>query len=137
MYRQANAQAEEREQAIAHERRVTEREIERLRSGIKRGKDREHLAELHERLDVAQRRIADLAAEEAVLTGRRIEREEVATALESFEQIWQVLSPKEQTKLMGLLVQEVVVDKAANSVRIAFHPTGLRHLLNHQTAAVA
>ena len=55
---------------------------------------------------------------------------EAATALAQFTPVWDTLTPKEQARLVGLLVKRVDYDGAAGTLQVAFHPTGIRTLID-------
>ena len=59
-------------------------------------------------------------------------------ALASFAPVWEQLSPKEQARLIRLLVERVDYDGAAGDVAVTFRPGGIKALANehdHQEAA--
>jgi site-specific DNA recombinase len=45
-----------------------------------------------------------------------------------FAPVWQGLSPGEQARVLGLLVQRVDYDGARGTVSITFHPAGIQAL---------
>ena len=53
---------------------------------------------------------------------------QAATALALFDPLWQGLSPGEQARVLGLLVQRVDYDGARGRVAITFHPGGIKAL---------
>jgi site-specific DNA recombinase len=52
----------------------------------------------------------------------------VARALAEFDGVWSALTPREQTRLVELLVDSVEYDGRAGTVAIIFHPAGIRAL---------
>lgn len=67
--------------------------------------------------------------EKAVALSREIvDEREVAEALAAFDPVWETLTPKEQARVVRLLVQRVDYDGAAGTVSLTFHPEGLKTL---------
>ena len=59
---------------------------------------------------------------------RLLDEEEAALALSVFDPVWGALTPREQARVIGLLVDRVDYDGAAGKVSIAFHPAGIKTL---------
>ena len=53
---------------------------------------------------------------------------EVAVALEQFGPVWESLTPREQARLVQLLVEKVEHDGKAGTVAITFHAAGIKTL---------
>jgi site-specific DNA recombinase len=86
------------------------------------------LADLHERIDVAEHRLAGVREQVQEVRRQMIDEEEARQALSAFDPVWQMLTPLEQGRLVGLLVQQVSYDGATGKVAITFHPTSIRAL---------
>jgi site-specific DNA recombinase len=86
------------------------------------------LAELHEKVRKAEDRARVLRREVGEADAAEITKAEVDAALGEFDGVWSRLSPKEQAKLMRMLVQRVDYDATKGSVSITFHPLGLRSI---------
>lgn len=80
-------------------------------------------ADLHERLDCAERRATEIHQERAAVLV--INPEEVTTALRDFAPVWDTLTPQEQTRVVELLVARVDYDGNTGSVVVTFNPTGI------------
>ncbi|HON69193.1 MAG TPA: hypothetical protein PLS23_22165 [Phycisphaerae bacterium] len=55
-----------------------------------------------------------------------------------FEPVWDTLAPREQARILHLLIQRVDYDGVNGNVSITFHPTGIKTLadeLNEETTA--
>jgi site-specific DNA recombinase len=52
----------------------------------------------------------------------------LADALAAFEPVWEQLSPKEQARVVRLLVSRVEYDGSGGSVAITFRPSGIKFL---------
>lgn len=86
------------------------------------------LADLQERIQLAEQRLTVLREEIIVLNREGVSAEEVQQALQSFDPVWEVLTPQEQTRIVQLLVARVDYDGQAGRVAITFHPSGLKTL---------
>jgi site-specific DNA recombinase len=76
-------------------------------------------------------RLANVNEELAQVNGRSLSEQDVASALHEFDSVWDALSPREQARLIALLVQQVDHNGRAKKVSITFRPTGIESLLNH------
>lgn len=50
----------------------------------------------------------------------------------TFDELWQAMPPKEQVRLVRLLIDSVNFDGPGGNVAITFHPTGLKALTETQ-----
>jgi site-specific DNA recombinase len=85
----------------------------------------------------AERKAADLHAEVLKVEAERIDPTEVAEALAAFDPLWQQLSPKEQARVIRLLIDHVDYDGANGTVSVTFHPSGIKALAQEQLTEVA
>ena len=116
---------------IANELRDLNREVQRL----VRSTDRQdgptqsaRLAQLHDRIRQCEQR-ATLTGEDLVKAkSERIDHEQMATALAAFDPVWDGLLPREQARILQLLVERVVYDGANGRLRVSFRPAGIRAL---------
>jgi site-specific DNA recombinase len=72
--------------------------------------------------------LQELASESDRLEANRLSDAVVAKALAEFDGVWAALTPKEQARLIGLLVESIEYDGAAGTVAITFHPAGIKAL---------
>lgn len=86
------------------------------------------LADLQERLRLANARSADILADLDVLSTEQLNEADVATALAEFDSVWQVLSPKEQARVLHLLIERIDYHGETGDVTLTFQPTGLSSL---------
>ena len=49
-------------------------------------------------------------------------------ALGDFDQVWDAMKPREQSRLLFLLVAKVEFDAGDNSIVLQFHPTAIKSL---------
>jgi site-specific DNA recombinase len=142
-FAQASAQAQGRLAELEVERRVLERDVARWttelplvaeEAGRGGGSASARLADLHERLRAAERRAAEIDEEARALSSQQISEYEVEQALAGFDPLWEALTPREQTRLLHLLVERVDFDGAAQTVSVTFHPTGIQALADEVAA---
>jgi site-specific DNA recombinase len=119
---EARGAAEARLTEITAERRALERDLATWR------KAPTATADLLERVTAAESRLHDLTTDADRLEANRVSDTAVAKALAEFDGVWAALTPKEQARLVGLLIESVEYDGAAGTVAITFHPAGIRAL---------
>jgi site-specific DNA recombinase len=86
------------------------------------------LADLQERLRLGERRSTEIDARLEALDRERITEDEVATALRTFDPIWNALSPREQARIVQLVVERVDFDGGSGTLSVTFHRAGLKTL---------
>jgi site-specific DNA recombinase len=119
--------------AAQSEQKLLERELARHQSALKKTptplltvqlrKTEQGLTQVRERILALQKQV--------------INRDEVSAALASFDPLWEQLSPREQERVIQLLVQRIDYDGKAGTIAITFHPTGIRALAQEQEQEVA
>ncbi len=57
-----------------------------------------------------------------------VDEKEVARALAVFDPVWDTLAPREQARVIRLLVQRVDYDGEKGTVSVTFHPAGMKIL---------
>ena len=107
--------------------RITELEAERRRLERERGRKDADLPAIDGRL-------ADIHAERLKLDGLAVTEAEVATALGEFDTLWDALSPREQARVLALLVAQVEYHGGTGKVGITFQPSGIRALVEQFAA---
>ena len=128
---------------FAVERRAIERGLTRLRNEIKRTSSSDlavhatvaYLAELNQQADVAERRLTEIDSRVTVLQAERIDPADVAAALADFDNVWGALSPREQARVIRLLVQRVEFDATEGTIEVSVHPTGIKTLAGGEPVA--
>jgi site-specific DNA recombinase len=141
---QTRTQTEASIERLAGERRTLERGLSRCRAEIRRLAAGEasnvaagRVADLQDRIRQTELRLTEVAVQMADRKQELLNEADVATALADFDNIWSALSPREQVRLISLLVKRVEYDAADNSIEIAFHPTGIKALDDGHGAAGA
>ena len=57
---------------------------------------------------------------------------EVAQSLAEFEPVWEALSPREQARLLHVLIDRIDYDGRDETISITFHASGLKTLADQQ-----
>jgi site-specific DNA recombinase len=133
------------QETLAQARRQAEEQIERLkaeRTGLRARLRDDHaelgrlasspsdpgLVDAHDRIRDAERRMTEIDDELAVLTSNLVDEAEVAAALGDFDTVWDCLAPREQARVIELLVEQISYDGNGGNISITFHPTGIKTL---------
>lgn len=133
-------------ETLAQVRRQAEDQIERLtaeRAGL-RGRLRDdhaelgrlavarpgdpHLLDAHDRIRDAERRVTEIDDELATLEGDLVDEREVTATLADFDALWDCLAPREQARVIELLVERVAYDGNGGNISITFRPAGIKTL---------
>ncbi|HEY8504555.1 MAG TPA: recombinase family protein, partial [Gemmataceae bacterium] len=108
------------------------REVQKLSAQLRPGDDNgpviARLADLQERISLIQGRVQKVREQVRAAGKRLIGEEEAALALSVFDPVWGSLAPKEQGRVIDLLVERVDYDGAKGKVAIAFRATGIKTL---------
>jgi hypothetical protein len=124
--------------ALERQRRDDTAEVGRLAG---QGTDEGRLAEIQDRMAAAQRRLADVGDELERWADALPADNQVAAALKEFDGVWDALMPREQTKVLQMLVEQVEFDGVNGNVAINFESTSIKTLgealphLHEETAA--
>ncbi len=94
-------------------------------------------ADLHERIVTAERRLTEIRDEDQRLQHDVIDEGEIARALAEFEPVWETLSPREQGRLLQLLIERVDYDGQHETISITFHAGGIKSLGNQTSTGDA
>ncbi len=129
---QADLKSQESESSLT----VIERELTQVRADLNRAAAdaatnphaTARLADLHEKAQALEREAASLRCELSEADAGAITKDGVDLALSDFDHLWATLSPKEQARLIRMLIQRVDYDARKGKVAITFHPLGLRSL---------
>ncbi len=80
------------------------------------------LAETQERIRSAERRLTEIDNELITLNGELVDDAEVGKVLANFDDLWLALVPREQARVLELLVKRVEYDGEHGNVSLTFHP---------------
>lgn len=95
------------------------------------------IAELDQRIVEIERRAPEVDARLVAIGRETITRAEAEAAFADFEVLWASLVPREQARLLWLLVAAVDYDAKAGSVAVAFRPGCIRALAEPRTEEAA
>ena len=120
--------------------RAAERELTRHHAAMKRALTTDNpadLVSLNEKITAAEQRLTAAKDQRERLTAEDMRPEDLRDALSAFEPVWEQLSPREQARVIRLLVEKVDYDGAGGSVSITFRPSGIKTLANQGVREVA
>jgi site-specific DNA recombinase len=107
-------------------------EIRKLSGQLRPGEDNgvliARLADLQERIGLVEGRVQKIREQIKGVRDQLLDEDEAALALSVFEPVWEALTPTEQARVVGLLVERVDYDGAQGNVSITFHSTGIKTL---------
>jgi site-specific DNA recombinase len=86
------------------------------------------LAELHERIGLVEGRVQKVREQIKAVSATLVDETAAAETFALFDPLWRALTPAEQGRVLGLLVERVVYDGGAGKVAVTFHPTGIKAL---------
>jgi site-specific DNA recombinase len=92
---------------------------------------------LQELTQAGEQRGPEIDLKIALLQRERIEEAEALAAFRDFELVWGQLSPKEQARLLALLVARIDYDAVGGTVAVSFHVTGIKGLAQQITTKEA
>jgi len=95
------------------------------------------VADLHERISAAEQRRPILDARIAALEHETVSPAEAESAFADFDTLWGNLIPREQARLLNLLISTVEYDGEAGSIAVTFRPTSIRALINRRKEEAA
>jgi site-specific DNA recombinase len=139
---ETRAQAKARIKDLEVEKRTLERDLGRHNAELRKlagkvatnGTATDRLADLQDRIRAIEQR-ATQVREELITLGRElVDEKEVARALAVFDPVWESLAPREQVRVIRLLVQRVDYDGARKTVSVTFHPAGIK-MLSRETGS--
>jgi site-specific DNA recombinase len=143
---QVRGKVREQAERLATERRQIERELRgyadetiRLVGQLPLPNGRQTAAttrqvELQDLTADAEARLAEIARQEAMVAADAGTNDELVAALGRFDPIWDTLSPREQARIVHLLVERVAYDGAKGTIAVTFRPGGIRALTEEEGA---
>ena len=116
------AQSKEKLMSLDSEARILSCELMKLPD------QRGQLESTRERIRRAEQRLSQIADERLRIERTVITEEEIRQAAAAFSPVWDSLTPKEQHRLVDLIVQRVDYDGGSNKIVVTFHKTGIKSL---------
>jgi site-specific DNA recombinase len=124
---QINAQQQEQVAALQSELTVLGRDLAHWNNElfeVSQATTRPHatarLADLQERIASAERRMTEVRDQLAVASSTHIDEGEVTEALAKFDDVWSILTPREQTRIVELLIERIDYDGSTGNIAIKF-----------------
>jgi hypothetical protein len=77
-------------------------------------------ADLLDRIRISEQRLTEIREESCRLRGEVVSEEEVKESLEQFDPVWESLSPREQARVMALMIERVDYDGDTGTVAVNF-----------------
>ncbi len=132
--RQLSDQQTGSREALEREKRVMERELQRLleeipglmRTSGKAATDR--LAEMQDRVSAVENQLRGVREQLAESVGQIVDPTDVRRALRDFDTMWEEMTPREQEKFVKTLVEQVIYDGRTGKVTVGFRAVGIRQL---------
>jgi site-specific DNA recombinase len=81
-----------------------------------------------EAIRAAEQRATQVREEPIALGRQVVDEKEIAKALTLFDPVWDTLAPREQVRVIRLLVRRVVYDGEQSTVSVTFHPARIKTL---------
>jgi len=78
--------------------------------------------------DAYERRVTEIDNELATLGSDLVNEADVTAALTDFDAVWACLAPREQARVIELLVERVAYDGKGGQLAITFRPSGIKTL---------
>jgi len=137
---QTQKENKRRAEELEYEQRMIERELKQHDSEVRRivaraSKDagREtpatsRLADLQERIRTLDQSSTKIKEEILALNRETVGKQELAGALSAFDPVWESLSPREQARVIHLLVEQVGYDGEQGTMAMTFRPNGIKAL---------
>lgn len=112
--------------ALFHELRACHSELAQL-AAMERPSDARFAAN-HEQIRKAEHRLSSIDTDLAMLEGRFVNFNEVSGVLVEFDSVWECLTPREQARVVELLVERATYDSGVGNLSIRFRPAGIQEL---------
>ena len=142
---QAEAQTRCASQELESEARQWQRDLQHFQTELRSlsgqflsthaGHVLEQLTTLQQQSKQAEERLAKVQSQRQALGQSHLNSEDVRLALAQFDHVWSALTPREQNRLVGLLIERVEYDGGAGTIAIQFHAHGIQTLAHETTKA--
>ena len=143
--KETRAKGQTRIKELETERRALQRDLKRHSAELRKlagclatnGTATDRVADLQDRIRLAEQRSTQVREELIALGRELVDEKEVGRALALFDPVWETLSPREQVRVIRLLVQRVDYDGEKGTVSVTFHPAGIKTLADELEEANA
>jgi site-specific DNA recombinase len=86
------------------------------------------LADLQDRIGITERRLTEIDSELSVLRANQIDESEVTRLLAEFHQTWEALAPRDQARIIELLIERIDYRGKEGQISLTFRPSGIQTL---------
>ena len=142
----AQEESTKRLEALETEQRGHMRELKRLHSRVRKlvgetginessGATTDRLADLQDQMRGTELRMATIHEEVITIKSNAIETADLARALAAFDPVWESLAPREQSRLIRLLVERIGYDGRDGRVTVTFRSQGVKRLCTEEVAS--
>ncbi len=87
-----------------------------------------HLADLQERIGTTERRLSEIDNELTTLRTNQVDESEVTRLLANFHQTWDALAPRDQARVLELLIERIDYLGKEGQISLTFRPSGIQTL---------
>lgn len=130
--RNARSQGQRSLTELESEERSLQKELARLNVALRKPKAGENTPEgavaVQDRIRELDQMATEVRDRIVSLSREIVDEREVAAALSAFEPVWDTLGPKEQARIIHLLVERVDYDGKAGTIAVTFRPNGIKIL---------
>lgn len=140
--RQARSQGSSQVEALEAEQEALLADLKRMNAEIRRtlqsvagaSVDADRLASLEEQVRLVEEKLAEGRERLEAARGQMVDERDLATALSLFDPVWNALFPREQARIIRLLLEQVGYDGAAGALALTFRPSGITALARERSA---
>jgi site-specific DNA recombinase len=138
-FTEASKQTNESINSLETERRLTERDLTQANTEMRSlaieaigceddSPATKRLADTQERVRRDEIRLTEIREGTIRLRAEAVSEEEVVAALGVFDPMWESFSPREQARVLQLLIERVEYDGDGGTVSVTFRPSGIKAL---------
>jgi len=92
------------------------------------GNQADRITELHKAITAGEKRRVELESELECARSETIDPVVTESLMGAFDELWGILKPCEQARVLKLLIEVVEYDAGEQSVRVTFRPSGIKAL---------
>ncbi len=133
---EADAMKKEREQ-LKRQVHAHHNAIRKLAVGEKAGEGTAAIAELHDRIADADKRLTDLDEQIQEWQKEQLTQDNVEATFVNFDDFWITLSPREQAFALGCVIERIEFDAFDSSLSMEFHSEAIQALARDQQEEAA
>ncbi len=86
------------------------------------------ITDLNDQIREAERRASEIGAAVERHRAEVLSAEDLHAAFADFDNVWTALAPREQVRMLQLLINKVVYDALDSSIEVSFYPSGVKAL---------